>query len=199
MSAIAPPVYVPSVCEVLPNGAHYFDDGNRLAQDACARIARDRENSSIVDYNTTHFFELGGCEALDRIQNKVLCHPNLRFKTGYGTPPSCKMDAEVPLRFRDIRGPQRNQLAPRNFQAVPNLGRGLPQPNTESVLQNGMDTTALRQCDKIMEREFDVRTPFIPDMERCVNNAMEAISGFEHRQGQDSRQVFRQFIRNCEK
>lgn len=199
MSTISPEIRIPSVCEQLPNGTRYFDNGNRLTQDSCALLARDRENASILDYNTTQYYELPGCYNLESLQQKALCHPNLRFKLGYGTPPSCKIDQEVSARYNDMRGRERMQLNARNFQAVPNLGRGLPQPNTESVLQNGMDTTALRQCDRLMEREFDVLTPFVPEVSACVNNSLEVLSNFEFRQGKDSRQVFREFIRNCAK
>jgi len=116
---------------------------------------------------------------------------------GYGTPPSCEIGKENPLRYLDVRGPEKNQLSARNFQAVPNLGRGILRPDTEYTLMNGMDTHLLRQCDRIMEREFDMRTPYVAEVKACVNGALHAIPTFAHRAGEDSRKVFREYLKNC--
>lgn len=173
----------------------YFDSGNRLSQDACATITRDHENQSIIDYNTTHYFEQKGCPPL--MDERILCQPNLRYKMGYGTPPSCEVDREAPIRYLNIRGPERTQLIARNFQAVPNLGKGVLSADTESMLLNGMDTSSLRQCDRIMEREFDVRTPYVSEVKACVNGALTSIPAFAFRAGQDSRKVFREYLKTC--
>jgi hypothetical protein len=63
----------------------------------------------------------------------------------------------------------KTQLCVRWNKAVPDLGKGGLIPNVDSALKNGEDTSALRSCDKVSEKEFD---RFIP-LPGCLRNTIQ--------------------------
>jgi hypothetical protein len=134
---------------------HYFDSGNRLAQDACALVARDAENTSVSDYVLTNFHTPVCTSQRGDIQNFMEAHPNLHSIDGYSAQ-ACQIDSDSQLRFSQLsRGRSRIQLQQRFFRAVPDLARGVSVPCVESQLQQGESTHLTHKaCDKYSERSF---------------------------------------------
>lgn len=147
-----------------PGNQHYFDSGNRLSQDTCALAVKDIGNSSIVDYYTTN---LGlNCQQQEQARCLANEYPSMLFNFGYGV--DCKViDNESELKLsQQLRGPENQQLCTRLFTAVPDVGRAGLIPDTESMLKNGIDTTALKDCHKTAEVSW--RAPY--DLNACTQD-----------------------------
>ena len=107
-------------------GGHYFDAGNRLAQDGCALQAREEGNVGVNDYLLTNFYAPGCSESRERVKEFAVQNVNLNTVEGYGVQP-CHIDGDSSLRLvPPSHGRSRAQLHPREFQAVPDLSRATP-------------------------------------------------------------------------
>ena len=141
-----------------------YDADNRLAGDRCAIMTRLRDNESILEYNMYNSYT--GCtktpceERKKKLQDFSAGYPNLRFTDGYGIAP-CDVDGDSRLRHdAQWTNPNyRQQLATRVFCAAPDLSRGSPQAAAESPLLSGEDTTMLRQCQRLVEVNYDRWVP----------------------------------------
>lgn len=158
----------------------YFDQSNHLTNDSCAVLARDLENQSIIDYLTFSPNPIS-CEAeITNLSDMAMSHPNLRFKSGYGITPSCRVDNDSSMRYNQaLRLPEKQQLFTRVFQAVPNFGRGSCAPNTESFLQSGWDTTVDKDCAALAEHTFNRYTPFLGCVQRYVDNYARSVGSVD--------------------
>lgn len=155
-----------------------FNWENRLTQDSCALLARQRENESMVDYVTYNFFTNGDYEARMKELNAVAWkNPNLRFRDGYGMASEQVIDMDSVSRYEAeiTHGPEKRQFYVRNFHAVPDFARGSCAPNTESLLRNGLDTTSERQCDPLAEKDFSRFVPLNECMGRFLEQGSRAI------------------------
>lgn len=172
---------------------HYFDNGNKLRQDACALDARDRENQSQIDYNTFNFFHAGGTctEVEQKVKSLANEYPNMRFRVGYGVASSCTIEEDNKMRYgADVtHGPERRNLNSRNFVAGPNFSRGQLIPNLESVLITGVDTINERDCYKLAESQYGVFPPMSSCVETFVKGASKVI-GDDLRIGKPSKDIF---------
>ena len=185
----------------LSSNMRYFDSGNRLSMDTCAVQAKDNENESIVYYNTFNFFTNGDTScggAASKAREMILEYPNMRFRTGYGVADGCVIDADSTVRnaSQNLREKEHQQLCPRIFQAVPNLGRGTVVPNLESMLMQGIDTGALRDCHRIAEVPYFQPVPLTPCMTGFLRAEAEAIPSI-HSIGQPSKDIFLQHRKAC--
>lgn len=136
----------------------YFDQGNSVTQDVCARQIRNNENMSACHYQTV---DLKG----DNVCNSPMYfnNTNLRCKNGYGIASPHVIDCDTRLRYKDpahIRGPDRRQLNARMFTAVPDMSVGTYIPNVESRLIMGHDTYVDHGCVDLTELQFDTYQPF---------------------------------------
>lgn len=136
----------------------YFDQGNSVTQDVCAREIRNNENISACEYQT---LDLRG----DNVCNSSMYfnHPNLRCRNGFGIASPQVIDCDSRLRYNDpahIRGPDRRQLNSRMFTAVPDMSVGTYIPSVESRLIMGHDTFVDHGCVDLTELQFDVYQPF---------------------------------------
>lgn len=142
-------------------GGHYFDAGNRLAQDGCALQAREEGNVGVNDYLLTNFYAPGCSESRERVKEFAVQNVNLNTVEGYGVQP-CHIDGDSSLRLvPPSHGRSRAQLHPREFQAVPDLSRGRSSPCVESELQQGTATGMRKPCDKYAEKSYDRFTPLL--------------------------------------
>lgn len=144
-------------CGFNPQKQQHYMWENKLTMDRCALAQKQNDNDVIYDYNTYNFFLRG--EDCKSVNEKLNCfaadHPNLRFREGYGIG-ECVIDQDSRLRYEPLtHGRERQVLNARLFQAVPDIGRGGLVPNTDTFLKNGIDTTQIRQCDRLTERDFD--------------------------------------------
>jgi hypothetical protein len=151
-----------------------WDADNRLADDKCAILARLRDNDSLLEYR---FYDpYGRCKTPCQDRKRMLAnfaahHPNLHFWDGYGIAP-CDVEGEGQLNHASAwtNAKERQHLPKRVFTSAPNLARGIIQPNTESVLISGEDTSSLRECGRLAERDFD---RFVPGVQvQCVEHTV---------------------------
>ena len=151
---------------------------SRLGDDDCAQDARERQNSSMNNYNTYNSFR-NDCNSEEFNKKKEFAaeNPNLRMKMGYGYADKCNVDNDSRLR-NDAMLTQtkcKNQLFSRQNQAVPNLSRGVLHPNTESRLIHGEDTGQKRPCNVLSEVSIDRFTPLVSCLKGQVQNAEHII------------------------
>lgn len=146
-----------------------YDNENKLNADFCAQDARDLQNTSIQDYrlfSTT----AQGCD--NNFQKCAIQNRNLWWKKGYGYTDGCVVDNDSEMRNNSkvTHDKHKTQLFTRNYVANPALGRGVNVPNLESRLIEGLDTTQIRQCDRLDEKTLDVFIPMISCLQDNVQN-----------------------------
>jgi hypothetical protein len=137
-----------------------FDADNRLTADACAVGLKDRGNRSIADYTLLNMRAPCPPEDLSTLspQHPIAVaarHRNLQPWDGYGFN-VCTVDSDSALRVdSEVTHPRmRIQLPKRVFQASPNLSHGQASPDIESKMQGGMDSSQLRRCDVLAEKDW---------------------------------------------
>jgi len=171
----------------------YFDNGNKIRQDACALETRDRENQSRIEYLTYNYYNVDGtcAEVEQKVKSLANEYPNMRFRVGYGVASSCTIENDSRIRLGSdlTHGPERQILNSRSFVAAPYFGRGQAIPNLESVLLNGIDTLSEKDCHKIAETNFPVFQPLSPCIESYVKGASTVIDN-DTRIGKPSKDIF---------
>jgi hypothetical protein len=176
-----------------------FQEGNRLSQDSCALLTKDLVNRSVVDYNMYNMYSTSKCKT-DDIFEFTINNPNLRYKDGFGNVNACTVDEDSEIRnkakltnFRD-----KEQLCTRWYQAGPNIGKGGLIPNIESRLLFAEDTSDIKDCDIIAEKDFDRFTPMIGCLSGAIQNPDNLILPFE-RGGKFTRDYFRndEYLEQC--
>jgi|APGre2960657404_1045060.scaffolds.fasta_scaffold00312_15 hypothetical protein len=182
-----------------------FLDSRRYGSDCCAQEAKDAQNSAI--YSWTSFQHLqADCKAPNmRSPDFQYEHPNLRARIGYGVADGCAVDSYSALRNdpnQMTRDRCRIQLFERIFQGVPNLKPGVPAPEKEMPLQQGISSTTLEgvqfSCKKsIMELRTNNPTPLLD----CMKDIQTAETTVEPwiRGGDNTRDFVRrqEFLKNC--
>jgi len=155
-----------------------FNWENKLSQDSCALLAKSRENESVVDYLTYNYYTNGDFDARMQELNKVAWNnPNLRFRDGYGVASGQRIDEDSMTRYDSeiTHGPEKRQFYVRNFQAVPDFARGSCAPNTESLLKNGIDTSPEKECNKLVEKDFDRFVPYNECMDKFIEQGARSL------------------------
>jgi len=144
-----------------------FDWENKLTTDTCAQQLRAKDNDSYLQYNLANFYDVD-CESQTRTE-LLAKYPNLRYREGYGVARPCAIDSDSDVRLiAPTHGPERRQLFSRNFQAVPSFNRGcLNLTTVESTLING-ESSALKDCDKYAEHDFQRFTPLTSCMQSWI-------------------------------
>lgn len=143
---------------------------NRLSIDRCAQITKELQNKSVLDHSTENFYFTKDCEC-DAFTD-FLFENNMVIKDGFGVATGCKIDVDSELRLNAqwTNEREKNQLCTRWHQGVPNLNKGGLIPNIETRLKNSDDTSDIRDCDRITERDFDRFIPLVGCMGREVQN-----------------------------
>lgn len=159
----------------------YFELENRMGADQCNQVTKEFTNKSITDYNLYNMYFTSECKSdNEKMYEFMYSNPNLRFKDGYGYTNGCVVEADSALRNQAQMTNERvkNQLCVRWNKAVPDLGKGGLIPNVESVLKNSEDTSALRSCDKVSEKEFDRYIPLPGCLSNTIQNPKHIIMPF---------------------
>ena len=130
--------------------------------DGCAQSARGETNESVSEYWTTNFHGKVCGGAKKKTEEFMLDNPNLRLVDGFGVD-SCLIAEETSMRMDSgLTQPRsRKQLNAREFQAVPDLSKGVPAPVLESRLVQGQDTFVYRNCEKFGSVDFNRYVPLI--------------------------------------
>lgn len=149
-----------------------FHNGTNVNEDDCAINAKDYQNISINDYHLWNNY-ISTCqpEGEKQLQQFATQHLNLNYKNGVGFTNSChvEQDNEVRLNAKQTSEKARNQLFHRFYQNNPFLGKGKNVPNVESRLIQAEDTSSLKVCDRITEKDFDRFTPLV----KCVRDTVQ--------------------------
>lgn len=148
-----------------PNVPALFESSDRIGDDLCAQRTRVRDNAARQEYQLQNLRASPGndlCETRDKIDEFASRYRNLRPWTGYGVS-ECEIDVDSHIRNEKIwtSDPNKIQYLTRTFQAVPQLWRGVPMPETEARLQNGQDTSISRREGALSETQFPVFHPTV--------------------------------------
>ena len=143
---------------------------NSLYNDECFQLTQDIINKSIDEYNLQSFYP--DCNKCNLNQNDLLLNNvNLHARDGFGNVNSCDVDLDTELRLGNIVHPKgKEQLCSRLFSGVPNLNRGGLIPNLESRLKSPEDTSAIRDCCRTTEIDYDRWIPLPSCMSTQIQN-----------------------------
>lgn len=174
----------------------YFDKEHRTGDDSCAIQSEMQQNDKISNYMLfNNYLGAGDCEnETQLLQNmsklkEFATENNLRMRDGYGVINPCNIDRDSSMRFHgDLRDRTRNQMFARTFQAVPNLGRGSVNTDSESKIQQGAPTWNTVDCD---EQQLNVFTPMIPCLAKNIQNPNNIIEAWT-RGGETTRDTIKQ-------
>ncbi len=170
-----------------------FENQSRLGTDECAINAKDYQNISMNDYYLWNTYN-NKCNAQEeqKIEDFAANNNNLHYRNGYGFTTSCHVDKDTELRLnaKITNEKAKTQLFHRFYQANPDLSRGVSLPNLESRLLQGDDTTQLRQCDKLPEKDFSRFVPLLPCLQDSVQNVKHIVEPWTHG-GDNSRILMR--------
>jgi hypothetical protein len=141
------------------------NEAYRLSQDACARRARDWQNTTIADYALFNAHRLHDCSC-PAFDDLLFANRMNHAKDGVGYASACTIDTDSDIRQGRAggsmtHGRDKRQLHTRWYQGLANLDRGGLVARVEAQLLDGADTSALRSCDRIVERDFDRYVPLV--------------------------------------
>ena len=152
-----------------------FDLTSNLGCDKCNLDEKLRQNQSIHDYNTFNYMK-DNCDD-EKTREFLFENPNLQMKYGFGYADKCTVDVDSQLRNNSelTQTKCRNQYFTRQFQAVPDLSRGVLAPNTESRLLHGEDTGQKRSCNVLSGVYVDRFTPLVQCLKENIQNPKNII------------------------
>jgi hypothetical protein len=122
-------------------------------------------------------------------------NPNLHYRDGFGVASSCVVDADSEMRNNGkmTNDRERVQLCTRWYTAVPDLGKGGLIPNIESRLKYGADTSDIRSCDRVTEKDFNRFIPLPACMAQSIQNPDNIVQ-----KGPRGGEFTRDYVRNDE-
>lgn len=153
-------------------GSSLFDLEHRVGADMCARNSKDRQNTSIENYNLFPRFPTQA-ETLKPMHsiNEFSSDNRLTFRDGYGVANAVTVDADSSLRNGSLITHDRykTQLNARVFQAVPDLGHGGFVPSLESRLTQGESCSDHKSCNALAEVTINRFMPLVP----CLRDTIQ--------------------------
>lgn len=146
------------------------DVTNRLRDDDCAVRMWEQGNRDMLEYRMGSLCKnVLDCDDDDEKVGEAWADCR---RARYGVRRSvglnrCRVDDDSRLRLDAelTNGAAKLQLPKRVFFASPDLARGRGEPGVEHALFNGLDTSVLKACDRLAERDFDRFDPGV----RCVS------------------------------
>lgn len=158
--------------------SYIFDDSNRVGSDCCEKQARDAQNESIHKYSLYQYLPVDCVSPNARYPEFSYEHVNLRGRVGYGLADDCIVDQYSTLRndpAQLTRDRCHIQLFERVFQGCPNLKPGVPKPEEEMPILQGLSTTSLEgtkyACKKtLMEMTTNKPVPLVDCMRSSIQN-----------------------------
>ena len=150
-----------------------FDRQTRSTYDPCYQ---DYETVQSVAQGAYHLQNYRSCECgAPGPRSVAFSQPNINYQVnqGWAGESGCLIDNDSILRTENKLTNMRsiNQLFTRPYLTVPYMGRGVPHPNEESVLQPGEDTSMKKSCNTLagisIENYF---TPLVDSLRNTVQN-----------------------------
>lgn len=155
-----------------------FDRQTRTINDPCYQDYETVQSLAQGAYRLQNFHscECGAPEA----RSVAFSQPNINYQTGqgWGGENGCLINNDSILRYENKLTNMNtiNQLFTRPYLTVPFMGRGVPHPNEETVLQPGEDTRVKRSCNTLagvsIENYF---TPLVDNLRNNVQNPIHLI------------------------
>lgn len=178
-----------------------FDQFARLVDDECALVTREYQNQSIGDYMLYNSYVTSQCKKDKKeFDNFVSQNPNIRFKDGFGFLNGCVVDTDSELRngAKFTNEKTKSQLCTRWNQAVPSYNKGGLIVNVDSRMKLAEDTSALRDCDRLTEKDFNRFIPLTPCLAQSIQNPENIIPKWQWG-GSASRQYVQdnQYLEQC--
>lgn len=156
----------------MSSSSSVFLDSRRLCSDDCANEAKDTQNDNMFNYSVYQYLPVPCESPKPRFPTFSYDHINLRGRPGYGVADDCLIDQDSafrndPAQMTRDRCPI--QLFTRVFQGCPNLKPGVPNPDLEMPIQQGLSSGTLEgiqyPCKKaIMEMTFNKPVPLVDCM-----------------------------------
>jgi hypothetical protein len=149
-----------------------FMNSRRVCSDDCAKEAKDSQNDSMFNYRVYQDIPVK-CESPNiRFPQFSYDHVNLRGRPGYGVADDCLVDQYSALRNDPAQLTRDRcpiQLFTRVFTGCPNLKPGVPDPDLEMPIQQGMSSGTLEgvqyPCKRaLMELTHNKPVPLIDCM-----------------------------------
>lgn len=155
-----------------------FDMMARLADDNCAIVTKEVQNKDIGSYMLYNSYVTAECNKDHKaFENFVSENPNLRYKDGYGFASGCVIEADSQFRngAKLTHEKEKSQLCTRWNQAVPSLNKGGLVVNVDTRLKFAEDTSAIRDCKRLAEVNYDRFTPLNSCLSSSVQDAKHII------------------------
>lgn len=173
-----------------------FYSENRLHDDGCFKQDRDRQSSSVGNYLTAGLVPQGNCG--EDVAKIAACHPNLRFKNGYGMASACAIDDDSKMRFgaTQTNPRHRQQLQTRVYHGHAHYEKGCLAPDIESDLIHNEGTRTSKPCGVLSGIEIDRFEPLIPCISEVVQDPKNIVND---RSGSNTRAWVRDedYIKKC--
>jgi hypothetical protein len=150
-----------------------FENFARAADDSCALVTKELQNRSIGDYMLYNSYLTSECKSdKHKFTEYVANNPNLRYKDGYGVLNSCVVDVDSTLRNGGgwTNEKEKTQLCARWSQAVPSYNKGGLVVNVDSRMKFAEDTSAIRDCQRLTEKDFNRFTPLTTCLAKSVQD-----------------------------
>jgi hypothetical protein len=178
-----------------------FDMVSRLVDDECALVTREHQNNSIGDYLLYNSYLTAQCKKdKTEFDNFVSQNPNLRYKDGFGFLNECVVDTDSELRngSKFTNEKTKSQLCTRWNQAVPSYNKGGLIVNVDTRLKFAEDTSAIRDCDRLSERDFDRFVPLTPCLAGSIQDPKNIVPSWQWG-GSSTRQYVQdnQYLEQC--
>ncbi len=141
---------------------------NKTTVDDCAQVTREYQNMSMNRYFVDNFRP---CEC--RPTPEYQLENNMVIKDGYGYASGCAVDQDSELRLNSklTNGRHRVNSCIRWNQGLPNLNKGGLVPNIDTTFKNGQDTSYIRNCDRIVEKDFKRFIPLTGCLAKTIQNS----------------------------
>lgn len=165
-----------------------FDNTSSLIDDDCYVLGQCVRNNRAFEYLMYSTMD-PYCESNQDQRVAALSFETMRHEVKSAlTPRACDIDAESAImRAAQSSCVGRTQLNPRMFVAVPDLRKGVPEPDVESQLQQGSYQLPRRACDKD-GRQNDPFAPLLPCVENWVSQLAATQDAAITRPGMPTRQ-----------
>lgn len=184
-----------------------FNAFNRLADDVCARTARDDQNKTIAERNLYNFYRTHDCKC--PLFDQMLFENNMVAKDGYGFTSGCTVDEDSRMRLdaqvTHDRGPI--QLCTRWYHGNPDLSRGgvcEGGPGSCVGAELGVlagaetrDVATGQCCRPLAEKDFDRFVPLTGCLASGVQNVDHIVEPWT-RGGSHTRNDLRTVAEECE-
>lgn len=167
-----------------------------LKNDKCTKLVSEKQSQDPGSYMLTNYYDF--CDVDKKEAQLMLEEPGNFIWNGY-SPFGCNIDSDSYLRHNSVQTNPRllHQLFSRPYLTVPYMARGTGEPDLESFLRTGYQTSERPSCNTLAEISIQPERMVYPMY--CCNQEVEHIVPEWVRGGVDTRNDIRrvQYKRRC--